>query len=216
MSERQWHYEGDLRKSDPPCERVANHSNGERKEHWSKLLEGTIYFQRQWTTWARRQLPGHRKCRNSDFFCFSCEEKLIHRPYLMLCIVSEVGIGVVWFVFFPLYPLCSHIAQLLVDRAISYPPELGNTMVSLCSKTLPFNTKDKKVSAICPQFNSSLHSSESGSQNWSLGRFRSGPENRTPTEAPRRAFQNPSVSSSSFCEITGYERCFKRLISINL
>lgn len=96
---------------------------------------------------------------------------------------------VIFFFLSSLYPLCSQIAQLLVDRAISYPPELGNTMVSLCSKTLQFNTKDKKVSAICLQCNSSLHSSESESQDWSQGRFRSG--SRIPTEAPRRSFQKP-------------------------
>lgn len=178
MAERQWHYEGDFLKSDSPCERVANHSNGERKEHWSKLLEGTIYFQTQRTTWARRQSPGHRGKVDSQAI-----------PHALHCVWCADQCCVICF--FPLYPLCSHIAQLLVDRVISYPPELGNTMVSLCSVTLLFNTKDKKVSAICPQFNSSLHSSESGSQDWSQGRFRSGPESRTPTEAPRRALSKP-------------------------
>lgn len=123
----------------------------------------------------------------------------IHRPYLMLCIVSDVGISVVLLCncFFPsssMYLLCSLIAQLLVDRTISYPPELGNTMVSLCSETLRFKPEGEK-STICPQCESSLRSSEAGSPDWSQGSFRSGPETRIQTKPRRRAFQNPLVPS---------------------
>lgn len=106
--------------------------------------------------------------------------------------------------------LCVHVAQLLVDRAISYPPELGN-MVSLCSKTLQFNTKDKKyLLSVCSLIAASiLPSQEVKIGLWGdLGVVQKA-EHQLKLQGG--LFKTPSVSSSSFCEITGYERCFKRV-----
>ncbi len=90
-----------------------------------------------------------------------------------------------------MYLLCSLIAQLLVDRTSSYPPELGNTMVSLFWNFV-FQTGRIKIYYLSAVWKQPC-SSEAGSPDWSQGSFRSGPETGKQTKAQMRPFQNTLV-----------------------
>lgn len=55
------------------------------------------------------------------FWFYSCEDKWIHRLYLMLCIVSDVGISVVLLCDY-FFPLCLIISQTIGWRNHQLPP----------------------------------------------------------------------------------------------
>lgn len=116
------------------------------------MLFSSVFLE---TTWAYCRSLGHHgnQAQMSTFRPhFSSAARISRFTDYTSCIESDVGISVVLLCVYippPLTFLCSNIAQLLVDRAISYPPELGIAIVlKLCNSKLRIN-----VSINCVIFN---------------------------------------------------------------